>query len=179
MDNQQNEQLVRQIMAEVMANLGATGRVTTAPGSTPAGNSVPGGGVTSAQYPLGEKIPERIVSASGKKLGDFSLAGVESGALTAEDFRIAPQTLEMQAEVAESVGRDSLARNLRRAAELIAVPDDKLLEIYNALRPYRSTKAELFAIADDLETRYKCTVNAAFIREAAGVYEQRGRLKAA
>jgi propanediol dehydratase small subunit len=67
---------------------------------------------------------------------------------------------------------------MRRAAELIAVPDDQLLIIYNSLRPYRSTKAELYGIADELEQKYKCTVNAAFIREAADVYEKRGRLKA-
>ena len=106
------------------------------------------------------------------------MAGLKSGELTAEDFRIAPETLEMQAQVAESVDRDSLARNMRRAAELIAVPDDQLLSIYNSLRPYRSTKAELYGIADELEKKYKCTVNAAFIREAADVYEKRGRLKA-
>ena len=103
---------------------------------------------------------------------------MKSGELTADDFRIAPETLEMQAQVAESVGRDTLARNMRRAAELIKVPDAELLEVYNALRPYRSTKAELYGIAKGLESEYGCTVNAAFIREAADVYEKRGRLKA-
>ena len=43
---------------------------------------------------------------------------------------------------------------MRRAAELIAVPDTRVLEIYNALRPYRSTKVELLAIADELEDKY-------------------------
>jgi propanediol dehydratase small subunit len=166
------EELVRQVMAEVMANLG--GAQPTYSASAP---SAPAGGVTAAQYPLGEKVPDKIKSASGKALSDFSLNGVVSGALTADDFRTAPQTLEMQAQVAESVGRDSLARNLRRAAELIAVPDEQLLSIYNALRPYRSTKAELLAIADELEQKYRCTINAAFVREAAAVYEARGRLK--
>ena len=84
----------------------------------------------------------------------------------------------MQAQVAESVGRDAFASNLRRAAELIAVPDKRILEIYNSLRPYRSTKAELYAIADELENQYNCKINAAFVREAADVYERRGRLKA-
>jgi propanediol dehydratase small subunit len=166
-----NEALVRQIMTQVMASL--DGSQSCCATSAPASST----GVTAAQYPLGEKIPGQIASASGKKLSEFSLAGIESGALTAEDFRIAPQTLEMQAQVAESVGRDSFARNLHRAAELIAVPDARLLEIYNALRPYRSTKAELLAIADDLETTYHCKINANFVREAAAVYEQRGRLK--
>ena len=166
------EQLIRQIMAEVMANLGKDSvafqkKSPAAPGT-----------IGKDQYPLGEKMPEKVFSATGKKLSDFSLDKLKSGELTAEDFRIAPETLEMQAQVAESVDRDSLARNMRRAAELIAVPDDQLLSIYNSLRPYRSTKAELYGIADELETKYKCKVNAAFIREAADVYEKRGRLKA-
>jgi len=164
-----NEELVRQIMAEVMKNLGRNNVQFTA--------SAPGSGVTAAQYPLGEKIPGQLASASGKPLQDFSLDKVFSGQLSAEDFRISPAVLTMQAEVAESVGRDAFGRNLRRAAELTAVPDDELLSVYNALRPYRSTKAELLAIAEKVETQYGCTVSAAFIREAADVYEKRGRLR--
>jgi len=77
----------------------------------------------------------------------------------------------------ESVGRHAFARNLRRAAELIAVPDTRVLEIYNALRPYRSTKAELLAIADELENKYNAKVNAQLVREAAELYEKRDRLR--
>lgn len=83
----------------------------------------------------------------------------------------------MQAQVAEDAGRSTLARNLRRAAELNPVPDDRLLEIYNALRPYRSTKAELYEIADELENQYGAKVSAGFVREAADVYDSRGRLR--
>jgi propanediol dehydratase small subunit len=165
-----SEELIRQIMAEVMANLGQD-KVTFAKKAAP-------GTVDKTSYPLAEKMPEKVKSATGKVLSDFSLDKVISGELKAEDFRIAPETLEMQAQVAESVDRDTLARNMRRAAELIAVPDQKLLEVYNALRPYRSTKAELYGIADELEQKYQCRINAAFVREAADVYEKRGRLKA-
>jgi propanediol dehydratase small subunit len=167
----ESEELIRQIMNEVMANLGKD-QVSFA--KKPAAT----GTIDASSYPLGERMPDRIKAATGKVLADFSLEKVKSGALTADDFRIAPETLEMQAQVAESVGRDTLARNMRRAAELIKVPDAELLEVYNALRPYRSTKAELYGIADGLESKYGCTVNAAFIREAADVYEKRGRLKA-
>ena len=111
-------------------------------------------------------------------LADITLEKVIAGQIKSEDMRISPETLEMQAQVAESVNRGAFASNLRRAAELIAVPDKRILEIYNALRPYRSTKAELLAIADELETKYGCKVNADFVREAADVYEKRGRLKA-
>mgnify|MGYP002791969567 CR=1 FL=1 len=81
------------------------------------------------------------------------------------------------AEMAESVHREAFAGNLRRAAELIAVPDDRLLEIYNALRPYRSTKQELLDIAGELDGKYGAKTAASLVREAAEVYEKRGRLK--
>lgn len=105
------------------------------------------------------------------------MENVMNGTIGAADCRIAPETLEMQAQVAESVNRNSFARNLRRAAELIAIPDARILEIYNSLRPYRSTKVELLAIADELEIKYNAKVNAAFVREAAELYEKRDRLR--
>lgn len=176
------EQLIRQVMAEVMKQLG-NDEVTFAkkPASAPAsGNGGGNGGrVTAAQYPLSERAADRIRTSSGKPLGDITLEKVKSGEVGPNDVRISADTLEMQAQVAESVGRETLARNLRRASELIAVPDDELLAIYNALRPYRSTKEELYGIADGLEKNYGCAQNARFIREAADVYEKRGRLKRA
>lgn len=174
----ESEDLIRQIMAEVMANLGKDQVSFAKKPAGSSGASANGARVDAASYPLGEKMPEKIKSNTGKVLADFTLDQVKSGQLSADDFRIAPETLELQAQVAESVSRDSLARNMRRAAELIKVPDDELLQVYNALRPYRSTKAELYGIADNLESKYGCTINAGFIREAADVYEQRGRLKA-
>lgn len=135
------------------------------------------GNITSANYPLGEKMAEQIYSPTGKKLSEMNLNQILDGQLVAEDMRISPETLELQAQVAESVGREAFARNLRRASELIAVPDDRVLEIYNALRPYRSSKQELLDIANELETKYGCKINAEFIRDAANVYENRGRLK--
>ena len=101
------EQLIRQIMAEVMANLGKDS--VTFQKKSPAA----GGGIGRDQYPLGEKMPEKVKSATGKVLADFSLEKVKSGELKAEDFRIAPETLELQAQVAESVDRGNLARTAR------------------------------------------------------------------
>jgi propanediol dehydratase small subunit len=83
----------------------------------------------------------------------------------------------MQAQIAESRGRPEFARNLRRAAELIPVPDERLLQMYNALRPYQSTKQELVDMARELESKYNAKITAALIYEAADVYEARGRLK--
>lgn len=173
----ESEELIRTIMAEVMANLDKDQAkfVTKAPAAAAAAPS--GARVSKDDYPLGASMPQRIKSPSGKALSDLTFEGVLNGQVTAEDMRIAPETLEMQAQVAESVGRDTLANNFRRAAELIKVPDDKLLAVYDALRPYRSTKKELEDLATELETQYGCAVNAAFIREAADVYETRGRLR--
>ena len=136
-----------------------------------------GGKMTAANYPLAEKETDKIKTPTGKPFSSLSYDKVISGELTADDMRISPETLEMQAQVAESVNREAFAGNLRRAAELIAVPDERLLEIYNALRPYRSTKQELIDIANELDQKYGAKTAAGLVREAAEVYEKRGRLK--
>ena len=161
------ELLMKQIVEQVMAAMSGKAAPVAAPKK---------GCVTAADYPLGVKMPEAIKTPTGKAYSALSYEKVIAGELTSDDMRIAPETLEMQAQVAESVGREAFAGNLRRAAELIAVPDERLLEIYNALRPYRSTKQELLDIAAELEG-YKCAIAAGLVREAAEVYEKRGRLK--
>ncbi|WP_040284204.1 diol dehydratase small subunit [Tessaracoccus massiliensis] len=171
------EQLIRNIMSEVMKNLGNE-QVTFKKSDTgPQRSTGSGNRVGVAQYPLAEKHPEMVVSNSGRKLTELTFDKVKSGDLKPEDFRISPETLELQAQVAEDSGRPSLARNLRRAAELVPVADERLLAIYDALRPYRSTKQELYDIASELESKYSAKVSAGFIREAADVYEARGRLR--
>ncbi len=167
-----DESLVQQVVREVLKSLGRQ-----APEEKPA--PAVGGGLDPARdYPLATQRPELVRTPGGRRLDELTLERVMSGEITADEFRITPETLRLQAEIAAAVGRRQLAENLRRAAELTAIPDERILEIYNALRPYRSTKAELLAIADELESRYGARINAAFIREAAEVYERRGRLKA-
>ena len=161
------ELLMKQIVEQVMAAMSGKAAPAAAPKK---------GCVTAAHYPLCVKMPEAIKTPTGKPYASLSYEKVIAGELTSDDMRIAPETLEMQAQVAESVGREAFAGNLRRAAELIAVPDERLLAIYNALRPYRSTKQELLDIAAELEG-YKCAIAAGLVREAAEVYEKRGRLK--
>ena len=130
-----------------------------------------------SDYPLATRHPEWVKTATNKTLDDLTLENVLSDRVTAQDMRITPETLRLQAEIAKDAGRDRLAMNFERAAELTAVPDDRILEIYNALRPYRSTKDELMAIADDLENRYQAKICAAFVREAAALYVERKKLK--
>jgi propanediol dehydratase small subunit len=133
--------------------------------------------LTRKDYPLGIKRQDLLFSPTGKSYNELTLDAALKGEVEATDLRISAETLRMQSEIAEDVGRKQLARNFRRAAELIAIPDTRILEIYNALRPRRSTKEELLNIARELEEKYGATENARLVREAADVYQRRGILK--
>jgi propanediol dehydratase small subunit len=126
-------------------------------------------------FPLASHRPELLRTPTGKRLEELTLDAVLSGEVSAEDVRITPATLRLQAEIADAVSRPQLAENMRRASELTAVPDARILEIYNALRPGASTKEQLLEIADELEG-YDAPSNAALVREAADVYERRNCL---
>ncbi len=128
-------------------------------------------------YPLGEKRKEWLKTSTGKTLDDITLEKVLNGEVKAEDIRISPETLKLQGEIAKKGKRPTVNANFERASELVVIPDERILEIYNALRPYRSSKEELLAIADELEAKYSATVNAGFVREAAEIYEKRSKLR--
>ncbi|AIJ26009.1 coenzyme B12-dependent glycerol dehydrogenase small subunit [Amycolatopsis methanolica 239] len=124
-------------------------------------------------YPLAARRPELLKTPTGKRLDELTMAAVLAGEVAPEDLRIAPETLRLQAQIAERVGRPQLAQNFRRAAELTALPDELVLSIYNSLRPRASTKEQLGEIADELESKYSATLCAQLVREAADVYERR------
>lgn len=119
------------------------------------------------EYPLSEKMPDQLRTPSGLPFSAVTLEAVVAGTVTMADLRVTAEALEMQAQVAEQAGRPQLAENLRRAAELVAVPDEEILAIYNALRPGRAGRDKLLALASELETRYRAFRCAALIREAA------------
>lgn len=110
---------------------------------------------------------------SDKPVEALTLDAVSRGEVSLDDVRIAPATLEHQARVAAEHGDTQLAENLLRAAELATLPDSEVLAPYEALRPHRSTAAELSTLADSLAAR-GLTRCAALIAEAAEVYERRG-----
>jgi propanediol dehydratase small subunit len=91
-------------------------------------------------------------------------------------FRITPQTLHRQAEVARAHANPQLAENFERAAELTQLDDGEVLEIYELLRPHRATAGQLTATADSLAAR-GAPRTAALVREAADVYARRGLLR--
>lgn len=128
-----------------------------------------------SDYPLGHKRPDLVATPSGLPLEDVRLEALRAGRLEWDDLRATSETLRRQAAVAEAAGRQPLADNLARAAELATVPADTLLEIYTALRPHRSSGDELEAWAGRLE-ELGAPLTAAFVREAAEVYARRGLL---
>jgi len=124
-------------------------------------------------YPLGESPAGTLHTPTDVPLEDVSLEAVLDGSVKAHDLRISTETLFMQAEIAERSGFKQLAENLRRAAEMVSMPDSEILRIYSALRPRRSTEAELLQIAAELEEGYGASRVAGFIREAALAYQTR------
>lgn len=125
-------------------------------------------------YPLGETAAESLAARSGRRLSELTLAEARAGDLGPGDFAISAETLRRQAALAEAHGYGKLAANLRRAAELTAVPDDELLAVYNALRPRRATYAELIDLAGRMESVYGAVETARFIRDAADAYRAVG-----
>jgi propanediol dehydratase small subunit len=130
----------------------------------------------SSDYPLGSKRPDLVATPSGLSLDEVSLEGLRAGRLAADDLRATPETLRRQSAVALAAGRKALADNLARAAELAAIPRETILDVYTALRPHRSTAAELEEWADRLEADFEAPLAARFVREAAEVYAKRGLL---
>ena len=120
-------------------------------------------------YPLGSQRPDLVRTPGGLALDELTLAA----GLDPSELRATPATLRLQAEVADAAGRSQLADNLRRAAELAPLPDDTILEIYTALRPGRSSAADLESWADRLES-LDAPLTAAFVRAAMRAYATRG-----
>ncbi len=129
-----------------------------------------------SEYPIGARRPDLVRTPGGLAVEDLSLEQLRRGAVSDEEFRATPETLRLQAQVARAAGRDQLADNLDRAAELALVPDHVILEIYSALRPRRSSDEDLEHWAVRLESDYGASAIAALVREAATAYAARGLL---
>ena len=125
-------------------------------------------------YPLGSERPDLVTTPGGLAHDALTLHGAD---VERAELRATPGTLRLQVDVAAAAGRSQLADNLRRAAELAPLPDETILEIYTALRPRRSTAAELEGWAARLE-ELGAPLNAAFVRDALRVYGERGLLAA-
>lgn len=118
-----------------------------------------------------------VYTHTGRRLEELTIEGILDGRLGAEDFRISAETLLRQAEAAEAAAYPKLALNFRRAAELTVFGNREVLDIYNTLRPGRTSHRQLMELAEDLELRREAPLNAALVREAAEVYARRGLVK--
>jgi glycerol dehydratase small subunit/propanediol dehydratase small subunit len=129
-------------------------------------------------YPLAEKRPDIVTGKRGKRLSDITLDAVMAGDIAMEDLRITPAALQAQAGIARAAGRPTLARNFERAAELVEVPRDEIMRVYELLRPGRATsRQQLLDAAKTMRESHGAARIAGFIEEAAEVYEKRGLFK--
>ncbi|MEP6563498.1 MAG: diol dehydratase small subunit [Mesorhizobium sp.] len=130
---------------------------------------------TRADYPLAETQPGAVTGKRGKALPEITLDAVLAGDVTMEDLRITPQALQAQADVARDVGRPTLALNFERGAELVEVPQDFIMQVYELLRPGRAkSREELLEAAATMRETYQAENIARFIEEAAETYAARG-----
>ena len=86
--------------------------------------------LSAKDYPIAETRPEQILGRRKKPLDSLTLEAVIDGEVEIEDFRITPQALLQQAEIARSVGRAALASNLERASEMTKLPQSEVMEVY-------------------------------------------------
>ncbi len=128
------------------------------------------------KYPLGENERDKITSKTGKRLDDINLEEIKKGNITGEDIKISKEMLRRQGQVAMEADSAPMAQNFERAAELVDVPDDVILNMYNMLRPNRATKQQLLDMAAELANRYGAKNCAKLVLEAVEVYEKRGIL---
>lgn len=126
-------------------------------------------------YPLAENRPDLVRTARGLPLESVTVEAVLAGELTLADLAITPEALRHQAEIARAAGRPTLAGNFGRAAEMVSLPAELILSIYEKLRPGRvKDKATLLAVAAELRRDYGAETLAGFVEQAADVYERRG-----
>ena len=89
-------------------------------------------------------------------------------------FRL--KQLKNRDRIAREADNPTMDANFQRASELVNVPDDVILDMYNKLRPNRSTKKELILMAQELLQKYNAPHCAKLVLEAAEIYEKRGIL---
>jgi len=118
-----------------------------------------------------------VRSHGGRPLSELTLDALCAGSLAGDDFRISGEQLERQADVAQAANLPQLADNLRRAAELTRVPNERVFEIYDLLRPGRASHDELVRLAGVLQAQEMPRL-AAFVAEAAEAYRARGIARA-
>jgi propanediol dehydratase small subunit len=121
------------------------------------------------KYPLYKESRATLKLPNGRSIDELSLNNLQSGSLSNEDLGIHRDTLLAQSQVAEASGFGQLGLSLKRAAELVEIPESELFRIYEALRPGRMDRTSLRNLAREVEENYDAPLTARFIREAADV----------
>jgi len=129
------------------------------------------------RFPLGQHHRDEIATKSGRPLEELDLQRILGGQVGADDVSVSDKTLELQAQFARRAGYHEVAENLERAAEMTRIPNDEILEIYEALRPGRSTYYQLLSLSQQIISMYAAEYTGAFVREAAEAYRDTGLLK--
>lgn len=129
------------------------------------------------RFPLGQHHRDEVRARSGRPLQELSLDEVLSGSVGPDDAAVGADTLELQAKFAGEAGYEEVAQNLLRAAEMTRIPDQEILQIYESLRPGRSTYYQLMSLSQRIMSQYAAEYTGAYIREAAEVYRDTGLLK--
>ena len=128
-----------------------------------------------ALYPLAERRPDLLSTGTGAPLESLTAENLASGTVSQADIAISADALRLQAGVARGAGRARLAENFERGAELVAVPDAVLLEIYELLRHGRAAGIEVLQEAATMLRRdYGAERVAVLVEEAAHAYQLRG-----
>jgi len=128
-------------------------------------------------YPLMDNKPEIIFTPDGKNIRDITLENFISGKINRSDCRTSKSSLLYQAEIAKQSGNIHIAKNFERAAEMVGIGSERIIEIYNALRPYRSSESELQEIASELRSQYGAEITAKFIEDAIVIMKKRRKLR--
>lgn len=118
-----------------------------------------------------------VTSRSGVPLERISMEAIRDGTIKSGDLAIHRETLLKQAALAEAQGYPQLARNFRRAAELTNIPSEVLIELYEKLRPYRSSYYQLLAASQEIAAIYDAPETGDYIRHAAEAYRAKGLLR--
>ena len=93
------------------------------------------------RYPFAEYEKDAITSKTGRKFTDITLEEVMKGHIAPDDIKISKDMLKAQGQVAREAGNDPMEKNFERAAELVDVPDDVILKMYERNTTQRTARA--------------------------------------
>ncbi|MDG2406566.1 MAG: diol dehydratase small subunit [Paracoccaceae bacterium] len=131
----------------------------------------------SRKFPLGTHHRNEVRAKSGRPLNELTLDQVQAGDVQPDDLSASAETLNLQAQFALDAGYAEVAKNLIRAAEMTKIPNTEILEVYEALRPGRSTYYRLLSLSQQIISMYGAEHTGAYIRDAAEAYRETGLLK--